>query len=88
MLASFSAIPVIGVPIKSEMSIEGVDSLLSIVQMPKGIPVATVGINNAYNAGVLALTILGSFSEYHRNKIYELKKNQIKKVESMTINLD
>ncbi len=88
MLASFSVIPVIGVPIKSEMSIEGVDSLLSIVQMPKGVPVATVGINNAYNAGVLALSILGSFCDLHRNTVHNLKKNQIAKVESMKLSLE
>ena len=59
MVASLSSLPVIGVPIKSSNSIEGIDSLFSIVQMPKGIPVATVAINNATNAGLLAVRILG-----------------------------
>ena len=57
MLASFSILPVIGVPIKSK-SLSGLDSLLSIVQMPKGVPVATVGVDNAANAGLLAVKIL------------------------------
>lgn len=57
MVASLTNLPVIGVPIKTK-SLDGLDSLLSIVQMPKGIPVATVGINNAHNAGLLAVKIL------------------------------
>jgi 5-(carboxyamino)imidazole ribonucleotide mutase len=56
VIASQTILPVIGVPIKSEL--EGLDALLSIVQMPKSIPVATVGINNSYNAGMLAVQIL------------------------------
>lgn len=56
VIASHTVLPVIGVPIKAAM--EGMDSLLSIVQMPKSIPVATVGINNSYNAGMLAVQIL------------------------------
>lgn len=59
MTASFSPLPVIGVPIKSK-SLEGMDSLLSIVQMPGGVPVATVGINQAKNAGLLAVQILAT----------------------------
>lgn len=58
MVASLTTLPVIGVPIKSS-SLDGLDSLLSIVQMPRGVPVATVAINNAFNAGILALRILG-----------------------------
>lgn len=57
VIASLTTMPVIGVPIKAEIS--GLDSLFSIVQMPKSIPVATVGINNSYNAGILAAEILG-----------------------------
>ncbi|WP_426349869.1 5-(carboxyamino)imidazole ribonucleotide mutase [Alloiococcus sp. CFN-8] len=56
VIASHTVLPVIGVPIKAELN--GLDSLLSIVQMPKSIPVATVGINNSYNAGILAVEIL------------------------------
>lgn len=58
MIASATTVPVIGVPVKAK-SLEGLDSLLSIVQMPSGVPVATVGINNAKNAALLALRILG-----------------------------
>lgn len=60
MVASLTTLPVIGVPIKSRNSIDGWDSLLSIVQMPEGIPVATVAINGARNAGLLAARILGA----------------------------
>lgn len=60
MTASLTPLPVVGVPIKSSNSIDGWDSLLSIVQMPNGIPVATVAINGAKNAGILAAKILGA----------------------------
>jgi 5-(carboxyamino)imidazole ribonucleotide mutase len=60
MVASMTTLPVIGVPIKSRNSIDGWDSLLSIVQMPEGVPVATVAVNGAKNAGLLALRILGA----------------------------
>ena len=60
MVASLTSLPVIGVPIKSSSSINGIDSLLSIVQMPPGIPVATVAINGAKNAGILASSILAT----------------------------
>ncbi len=73
MMAAFSNLPVIGVPIALN-TLSGQDSLYSIVQMPKGVPVATVAINNAYNAGVLALTILGSFDQEMRKKVIKLKK--------------
>jgi 5-(carboxyamino)imidazole ribonucleotide mutase len=59
MVASLTSLPVIGVPIKSSNSIDGWDSVLSILQMPSGIPVATVGVGNAKNAGILAARILG-----------------------------
>jgi len=65
--------PVIGVPIKSK-SLEGLDSLLSIVQMPPGVPVATVGINMAKNAGILAAQILSTGDEKLANKMVEFKK--------------
>jgi len=61
MVASITTLPVIGVPIKSSNSIDGWDSVLSILQMPNGIPVATVALNAAKNAGILAATILGAF---------------------------
>ncbi len=63
MVASITTLPVIGVPIKSSNSIDGWDSILSILQMPNGIPVATVALNAAKNAGILAASILGSFNE-------------------------
>ena len=61
MTASITTLPVIGVPIKSSNSIDGWDSILSILQMPGGIPVATVALNGAKNAGILAATIIGAF---------------------------
>ena len=61
MVASITQIPVIGVPVKSSNSIDGWDSILSILQMPNGIPVATVALNAAKNAGILAAQIIGSF---------------------------
>lgn len=60
MIAAIAPLPVIGVPIKSSNSIDGWDSLLSIVQMPKGVPVATVAVNGAYNAGILAAQIMST----------------------------
>jgi 5-(carboxyamino)imidazole ribonucleotide mutase len=61
MTASMTSLPVIGVPVKSSNSIDGWDSILSILQMPNGIPVATVALNGAKNAGILAARIIGSF---------------------------
>jgi 5-(carboxyamino)imidazole ribonucleotide mutase len=69
MTASLTPLPVVGVPIKSSNSIDGWDSLLSIVQMPNGIPVATVAINGAKNAGILAAKILGASDEQLRQKL-------------------
>jgi 5-(carboxyamino)imidazole ribonucleotide mutase len=71
--AAFTPLPVIGVPIKSK-SLEGLDSLLSIVQMPSGIPVATVAINGAKNAGILAAQIIGSSDSNILEKIVTFKK--------------
>ncbi|HRI45951.1 MAG TPA: 5-(carboxyamino)imidazole ribonucleotide mutase [Ignavibacteriaceae bacterium] len=73
MTASFSPLPVIGVPIKSK-SLEGMDSLLSIVQMPGGVPVATVGINQAKNAGLLAVQILATSDGNLLLKMIDYKK--------------
>ena len=71
--AAYTPLPVIGVPIKSK-SLEGLDSLLSIVQMPSGVPVATVAINGAKNAGILAAQILGTGDEIILKKIIDFKK--------------
>jgi len=75
MVASLTTLPVIGVPIKSSNSIDGWDSVLSILQMPGGIPVATVALNAAKNAAILAVTIIGSFEESVGKKIAAYKKN-------------
>ncbi len=74
MVASLTALPVIGVPIKSSNSIDGWDSILSILQMPNGIPVATVALNAAKNAGILAASIIGSFMPEIGEKISAYKK--------------
>ena len=78
MIASACTLPVIGVPIKSKNSIDGLDSILSILQMPKGVPVATVALDNAFNAGLLAAQILGvsdqKISSSLQNYKEELKK--------------
>jgi 5-(carboxyamino)imidazole ribonucleotide mutase len=63
MVASLTRLPVIGVPVKSSNSIDGWDSILSILQMPSGIPVATVALNGAANAGILAARVIGAFDE-------------------------
>lgn len=73
MIASMSPLPVIGVPVKSSNSIDGWDSVLSILQMPGGVPVATVALNGAKNAGLLALQILGSQNETIRDKMITYK---------------
>jgi len=75
MVASLTSLPVIGVPIKSSNSLDGWDSILSILQMPNGIPVATVALNAAKNAGILAATILGAFDEKISEKVREYKKS-------------
>ena len=74
MIASLSPLPVIGVPVKSSNSIDGWDSVLSILQMPGGVPVATVALNGAKNAGILAAQIIGSSDESVRNKIIAYKE--------------
>lgn len=73
MIAAHSPLPVIGVPVKSR-SLDGLDSLLSIVQMPSGVPVAAVAINGAKNAGILAAQILGSQDQLLLEKIIEYKR--------------
>lgn len=81
MVASISPLPVIGVPIKSSNSIDGWDSVLSILQMPNGIPVATVALNGAKNAGILAATMLGIGEPKMIKKIQDYKKKMVKAVE-------
>lgn len=73
MVASLTPLPVIGVPIKSSNSIDGWDSVLSILQMPSGIPVATVALNGAKNAGILAASILGSSNPYILEQVTQFK---------------
>jgi 5-(carboxyamino)imidazole ribonucleotide mutase len=75
MVASITTLPVIGVPIKSSNSIDGWDSILSILQMPGGVPVATVALNGAKNAGILAAQMLAISDERIAEKIVEYKKD-------------
>lgn len=74
MVASITTLPVIGVPIKSSNSIDGWDSVLSILQMPNGVPVATVALNAAKNAGILAAGIIGAFDETTGQKMADYKQ--------------
>lgn len=80
VLAAFSILPVIGLPIKSS-TMDGLDSLLSIVQMPKGIPVATVAIDGAYNAGLLAVQILAGEFVQLKDKLKEFKETMKREIE-------
>jgi 5-(carboxyamino)imidazole ribonucleotide mutase len=81
MVASLTHLPVIGVPVKSSNSIDGWDSILSILQMPNGIPVATVALNAAKNAGILAAQILSTSDDQITKKLIAYKENLKKKVE-------
>ncbi|SIQ64553.1 5-(carboxyamino)imidazole ribonucleotide mutase [Mucilaginibacter lappiensis] len=81
MVASLTHLPVIGVPVKSSNSIDGWDSILSILQMPNGIPVATVALNAAKNAGILAAQILSTADEYLVKNLISFKEDLKKKVE-------
>ncbi len=83
MVASLTTLPVIGVPVKSSNSIDGWDSVLSILQMPSGIPVATVALDGAKNAGILAATIIGSFDEAIGKKMETFKTSLAEKVTEM-----
>ena len=74
MVASLTSLPVIGVPIKSSNSLDGWDSILSILQMPNGIPVATVALNASKNAGILAASILGAFDDKISALVEKFKK--------------
>ena len=84
MIASITPLPVIGVPVKSSNSIDGWDSVLSILQMPGGVPVATVALNGAKNAGILAAQILGAGDEVLMNKIIAFKEDLKDKVAQMS----
>jgi 5-(carboxyamino)imidazole ribonucleotide mutase len=87
MVASLTPLPVIGVPIKSSNSIDGWDSVLSILQMPSGIPVATVALNGARNAGILAASILGAFDEQISKKVIAFKASLQSEVEAKATKL-
>ena len=78
MVASLTTIPVIGVPVKSSNSLDGWDSILSILQMPNGVPVATVALNASKNAGILAAQIIATFDKKIADKL-ELYKNSLEK---------
>ncbi|WP_258102850.1 5-(carboxyamino)imidazole ribonucleotide mutase [Marinoscillum sp. MHG1-6] len=88
MVASLTTLPVIGVPVKSRNSIDGWDSILSILQMPGGIPVATVALDGAKNAGILAAKIVGAFDEKVSKSIAEYKKSLKEKVEASAKELE
>ena len=87
MVASITPLPVIGVPVKSSNSIDGWDSLLSIVQMPNGVPVATVALNAAQNAGILAAQILATSDSELLGKIVSFKNSLKEKVEKSALDL-
>ncbi len=88
MVASITHLPVIGVPVKSSNSLDGWDSILSILQMPNGIPVATVALNAAKNAGLLAAQILGTSDENIAAKLIQYKEELRKKIEESAKDLD
>ena len=87
MVASMSPLPVIGVPVKSSNSIDGWDSILSILQMPGGVPVATVALNGAKNAGILAAQIIGSHDKLIQEKIIMYKEGLKQAVLAASANL-
>ena len=86
MLAAVTTLPVIGVPVKLSQ-LDGIDSLLSIVQMPKGVPVATVAINNSKNAGLLAARIIGIENAAIREQLIELQKSTADEVDLKDLKL-
>jgi 5-(carboxyamino)imidazole ribonucleotide mutase len=88
MIASLTTLPVIGVPIKSSNSIDGWDSVLSILQMPNGVPVATVALNAAKNAGILAVEILAVADEMLTQKLMDYKNEMKKEVEKKAVKLE
>ena len=84
MVASVTPLPVIGVPVKSSNSIDGWDSVLSILQMPSGVPVATVALNGATNAGILAAQIVGASDNEVQKRILAFKEDMKNKVAEMS----
>lgn len=88
MVASLTPLPVIGVPVKSSNSLDGWDSLLSIVQMPNGVPVATVAVNAAKNAGILAAQILAASDAGLLKKIWDYKDQMRSEVEAKAAKLE
>lgn len=82
MVASITSLPVIGVPVKSSNSIDGWDSVLSILQMPAGVPVATMALDGARNAGILAAQIIGAFDKQVAKRLDKFKANLKTKVET------
>lgn len=88
MVASLTTLPVIGVPIRSSNSIDGWDSILSILQMPGGIPVATVALNGSKNAGILAASILGAFDAKVAENLEAYKKDLRENVEEAARDLE
>ncbi len=88
MMAALTVLPVIGVPIKSSNSIDGWDSLLSIVQMPNDVPVATVAVNGAHNAGILAVEMLAIHDKELKEKLIGLKKKNTDKVRQQNQSLN
>ena len=80
VIAALTPLPVIGVPVKASISIDGWDSILSILQMPPGIPVATVGLDGARNAGILAAQIIGTGDPVVLDKMVAFKKNLASKI--------
>ena len=88
MVASLTTLPVIGVPVKSSNSIDGWDSILSILQMPAGVPVATVALDGAKNAGILAAQIIGSTDEVIAENLQRYKNELREKVEASIKNLE
>jgi len=87
MMASLTSLPVIGVPILSRNSIDGWDSILSILQMPAGIPVATVALNGAKNAGILAARIIGVSDDSISEKLIAYQKDLSKRVDQKAADL-
>lgn len=87
MVASATTLPVIGIPVKSSNSIDGVDSLYSIVQMPKGIPVATMAINGAFNGGLMAARMLSLGNEELAQKLSDYEESLAEKVKKMNEDL-
>ncbi len=88
MVSSLTTLPVIGVPVKSSNSIDGWDSILSILQMPNGVPVATVALDGAMNAGILAAEILGVTNIEVSTKLTQFKEKQTSKVMDSVAQLD